>query len=205
MYDASSPGRHSSITTRSPAAPNTRRSITSFRNAIPSSYVCATATPFPAASPSALTTTGSPCVSRYCSASSYSSKTVKGAVGMPHFRRIFFMKTLDPSICAPSAVRAADEEALLREKVGQPRRQRGLGPDHGEVDPLRHREIPQSVEVIRREGDAFRAPRDTGVPGRGVDLGDERAFRDLPGQGVLAAAAADDEDRNSHSIFLRFG
>ena len=60
MNDTSSPARNSSITTRRPASPNAPRRMLVSIAACASARVAHTATPFPAARPSALTTTGAP-------------------------------------------------------------------------------------------------------------------------------------------------
>ena len=56
---SSSPSRNSSITSSAPASPKTRSAIMLSMAAVASASVSATTTPLPAASPSALTTTGS--------------------------------------------------------------------------------------------------------------------------------------------------
>ena len=84
---------------------------------------------------------------------------------MPYFRRMVFMKTLDPSICAPARSGPQTRRPSFDEQVGEPRRQRGLGADHGEVDLLRRREIPQPVEVVHRQGNALRSRATPGLPG----------------------------------------
>src|SRR5439155_1117969 len=55
---SSSPSRNSSITTRDPASPNALRSSMARTASRASAWVAATTTPFPCASPSALTTIG---------------------------------------------------------------------------------------------------------------------------------------------------
>ena len=57
----SRPDRNSSITTSAPAAPNSPSNIMAMA-ASASASVIATTTPLPAASPSALTTIGAPCL-----------------------------------------------------------------------------------------------------------------------------------------------
>ena len=69
-----------------------------------SSIVAATTTPLPNANPSALTTIGASCVSRYASALSISVKISHFAVGMPYLRIRFLEKILLASICAAYAV-----------------------------------------------------------------------------------------------------
>ena len=61
MKLASSPARNSSITIRRPASPNARPQSMSSTAASASACDCATTTPLPAASPSALTTSGAAC------------------------------------------------------------------------------------------------------------------------------------------------
>ena len=86
MKLASSPSKNSSITTRAPPAlwltpsvlSNSMKSTASWA----SCSVMATTTPFPAASPSALTTMGEPLASMYWCAASASVNVSNSAVGM---------------------------------------------------------------------------------------------------------------------------
>ena len=71
------------MTTRDPAAPNAPSTIMARTAALASSGDDATTTPLPAASPSALTTTGPGRASTNASAASTSAKAPKAAVGTP--------------------------------------------------------------------------------------------------------------------------
>ena len=69
MKLASSPSRNSSITILRPASPNARPESNSSTAASASASDCATTTPLPAASPSALITMGAPCSRTWAAAS----------------------------------------------------------------------------------------------------------------------------------------
>ena len=88
------------MSTRAPLWPNLPPCIISTTACFASSTVAATTTPLPSASPSALTTIGAPCVSRYASALSISVKVSLFAVGIPYLRIRFLEKILLASICA---------------------------------------------------------------------------------------------------------
>ena len=55
------------------------------------------------------------------------------------------------------------------------------------------------------ERDALGFLRDAGIAGRAVNLIRERARRDFPGQRVLAAAGAEDQDIHNASARYRCG
>ncbi len=100
--DASSPSRQSSIIIFSPAAPKIfLTSMLSMANS-PSSMLCATTTPLPAARPSAFITTGVPFSFKYFFALGASLKTLKSAVGKPNLFMASFAKILLPSSIASS-------------------------------------------------------------------------------------------------------
>ena len=81
--DTSGPTRHSSMTTVLPAAPKVPCRMAASTAARASSTVVATVTPLPAASPSALTTTGAPNAATAASAWSAVSQMRARAVGTP--------------------------------------------------------------------------------------------------------------------------
>ena len=95
--ETSSPIRHSSITTASPASPNARAAIIASIAASAASSVSATTTPLPAARPSAFTTTGAPRRRTNARAASASSKRSHCAVGMPAASHNSLVKALLPS------------------------------------------------------------------------------------------------------------
>mmetsp|Transcript_21548 Transcript_21548/g.47288 ORF Transcript_21548/g.47288 Transcript_21548/m.47288 type:complete len:323 (+) Transcript_21548:841-1809(+) len=118
---ASSPAMYSSITTRDPALPKT---LPTSMSSMASSAIfssMATMTPFPAASPSALTTMGAPCSFTYALAFSASSNTAYAAVSTLYLAQMSFMKALEPSSSAaallgpktlnPASLRESDRPA----------------------------------------------------------------------------------------------
>src|SRR5439155_15595304 len=80
------------------------------------------------------------------------------------------------------------------ELIGDAGHERGLGTDHDEVGGQRARKLEQTLAVLRAYGVTLAELGDTGVPRRGVNLLERRALSELPGQRVLTAAGADDED-----------
>ena len=100
--------------------------------------------------------------------------------------------------------RAEDAQAARAEHVDDAGGQRRLGADDGERDLLLLREVgaAPSRSVI---GDVLAARGSSAVPalpGATKTVCTRRRLRQLPGQRVLAAAAADDEDFHgaAHSI-----
>ena len=98
--------------------------------------------------------------------------------------------------------RPEHREAPGPQRIGDAGHQRLLRPDDDEVHVVRDREPRQPLDVVHGEVEAARVARDAGVAGRRPDLLDERALGDLPGERVLAAAAADQQDPHSfvHSL-----
>ena len=84
--------------------------------------------------------------------------------------------------------------ASAREFVHHAEHQRQFRPHDGEVGLNLVRERDHGVEALDVDRDALRLIRDAAVPGRAVDFRDPRRLPELPHQGVLASAAADDED-----------
>ena len=89
-----------------------------------------------------------------------------------------------PKTTCPRAIRS----------IGETGDERRLGADDGEVDPFAFDERRDARDIVGRHGDATRHRRDPGVAGSGKELLDQRALRQPPREGVLAAAPADDED-----------
>src|SRR5262249_52791316 len=85
-------------------------------------------------------------------------------------------------------------EAGVREAVDEPERERQLGTDDGQVDAMLAREGEEPGQVVRRDRHALRLYRDPGVPGRAPERVDARTLAELPDEGVLASAAADDQE-----------
>ncbi|OPZ68781.1 MAG: hypothetical protein BWY81_00714 [Firmicutes bacterium ADurb.Bin467] len=101
--DTSGPSRYSSMTTRLPLLPNARSSMMRRTASSASPRVSQIRTPFPSASPLALTTSGASALFRYSSAPSASSNTSNRAVGMPYFCISRFENALLASISAARA------------------------------------------------------------------------------------------------------
>ena len=96
MKLTSSPLRNSSMTMVFPAAPKLPPSMARAA-AMADSCVSQMTTPFPAAKPSALTTSGSRCALTYCSSKLPAVKVAKLAVGMRWRRRKSLVNAFDPS------------------------------------------------------------------------------------------------------------
>ena len=87
-------------------------------------------------------------------------------------------------------------DAGVAQAVDQPGHQGCLGTDHDEIDRIVLGEGDLAVQVLGADRHAFRLARDSGVAGRAKQFLAQRRGGDLPTQGVLAPAAADDQ--NSH-------
>ena len=111
------------------------------------------------------------------------------AVGTPAASMTSLAYALEPSSCAASAVGPNADDPRLDAAVDEAGDQRDLRPDDDEVDPGRgdRRRVLGARE--RR-----RLARDPRVPGRAEHLRRLRGAQQRAHDGVLAAAAADDED-----------
>ena len=129
--------------TRSPEAPNARSIMIDQTAVSASSRVLAMMTPLPAASPSALMTTGKPNSPerRAASASSDGLGDPELAGRNPVAGHEPFGVDLAGFEFGGRAGRAKDAEAARFESVDDAQRQRHLGPDDRQVDPLAGREI----------------------------------------------------------------
>ena len=78
--------------------------------------------------------------------------------------------------------------------VGDAGHERHLGTDHDEVDRERAREREQALRVLRVHRVARPETGDPRVTGRGVQLGQPRALRELPGERMLAPARPHDQN-----------
>ena len=92
------------------------------------------------------------------------------------------------------AAGAEGEDAALAQDVGDAFGEGGLGADHHEIDGVFGAEGEDLLAVEDVEGDAGRLLGDAGVAGGAPEAVAFRVLREGPGQGVLAAAAAEDED-----------
>ena len=90
--------------------------------------------------------------------------------------------------------RPEDGDALRFQPVGEAHRQRRLGPDDDEAGPFFFGEGGDALGVLG--GDGYVPPEGGGprVAGSADDVIGPRALSQLPGQGVLAPAPADDDD-----------
>ena len=95
---------------------------------------------------------------------------------------------------APRLRRAEDPDAGGSQIVGEPGDQRRLRPDDDEVDRFAPAEGDDRRMVGWIERHAFGDAADAGIARRGVELGQQRRGRQLPGQRMLAAARADEKD-----------
>jgi hypothetical protein len=90
--------------------------------------------------------------------------------------------------------RAENPETRLLESIDQPLDERRLRTDHREIGPLFARKCRHRVDVVGADRDALGQAGHARVPRRRPDLLDQRRLGDLPGERVLAPAAAHDED-----------
>src|ERR1019366_957746 len=90
--------------------------------------------------------------------------------------------------------------ASSREFVYYAQHKREFRPDDGEVrlNPVAERD--HRVEALYVDRKALRLIRDTAVARRAVDFRGAGRLPELPNQGMLASAAADDEDLHSRDI-----
>ena len=78
--------------------------------------------------------------------------------------------------------------------IGQPQRQRRLGPHHHQVDAKPNCERHLAFDVLRGQIDTFGDLRDAGIAGRAPQARQQRRLGDLPAQRMLAPATADDQN-----------
>ena len=90
--------------------------------------------------------------------------------------------------------------ASPREFVHYAEHQRQFRPHDGEVGLDLVSERDHGVEALDVDRDALRLVRDPAVARRAVDFCDPRRLPELPHQGMLASAAADDEDLHGRDI-----
>ncbi len=87
------------------------------------------------------------------------------------------------------------------EVVDEARHQRRLRAHHHEVDGLGLAAGDDRAVIGAIERDAFGFPGDARIPGRAIHAVHQRACRDLPGERMLASAAAD--KKNVHQLPCR--
>ena len=174
--ETSSPSSSSSIT----SGPSKREAARS--PASSSSCVRQTKTPLPAARPSALTTHGG------------RATDIDSAVGTPAARITSLAKLFEPSIRAAAALGPKTATPAWRSSSPTPATSGSFRAHDDEVDLERARQVEQAFAVLGAHGMARPVLGDAGVSGRRVQLREPFALRELPGECVLAAAGADDED-----------
>ena len=106
-----------------------------------------------------------------------------------------FAKTLLHSSCAAARDGPNRRRPRAAKQVGDAAVERQLGSDDGEIDALALGELRRAPSTSpawtgTQPGDSG----DAGVARRAQDLRHAGFARELPGEGMLAAAAADDED-----------
>ena len=107
------------------------------------------------------------------------------------------LRALDP---CRSGARAEHGDAAPAQLIRHTRDERRLGADHDEARADRPGELEQAVAVLGADRVALPQLRDAGIAGRGMNLVDRRAPRELPGQRMLPSAGADDEDSHGASL-----
>ena len=93
--------------------------------------------------------------------------------------------------------RSKDAKSPGTEQVDHASRQRALGSDHGQANLLLLSEICQRLDIGEIDVDQTRVTRGTAIARRNIDLLDPWALRQLPGQRMLAATAADHQNLHS--------
>src|SRR6185436_18947102 len=106
------------------------------------------------------------------------------------------LRSLEPRGCGD---RTEAPQPCAREGIDDSRDKWAFGPDDREIDPLLARETKQTRQIVGRNCDVTHARLEggAGITGRDVHLRDPRGLRHLPGERVLASAAADDEDAHA--------
>ena len=84
--------------------------------------------------------------------------------------------------------------AFRLESIGEAVAERRFGSDDGQIDPFAIDEPNHGVGVQYVDRRGGNGAGDAGVAGRADDVGDVGFVGELPGQGVLARAGAQDED-----------
>ena len=171
----------------------------------PSRASSQTVTPLPAARPSALTTTPSPsAASSRANASAGASVGERAGARHPDAGRARRSRGRTPCCSRSGPPRRVGPKTAIpaaRERVGDPAASGASGPMT--TSSAASRRATRHDRAGRRAGrPATQRTRGSAAiavaPGRDDDLVDARLGRELPGQRVLAAAAAHDEDPGRH-------
>ena len=145
-------------------------------------------TPLPAARPSALTTIGAPCVAHVGLARRRVAEAAIGGGGDAVLGAEILGEALGAFELRRRRDRAEHLDAGACEIVGEPGHQRRLRPDHHEVDAVVLAEAGDRRMVGDVERHALGERRDPGIARRAIELREQRALLELPGQRMLAAA-----------------
>ena len=120
------------------------------------------------------------------------SHTANSAVGTIAASITDLAKVFDPSSCAAAPARPERGDAGVLQAVDEAADQRRLRPHHDQVGGQRARQLGQALVVadghIVQRGDV----PDPGVPGRGVQLAQQRRARQPPRECVLAPAGSNE-------------
>ena len=199
--ESSSPSRNSSSTSvvsRAPVSVPSKRPPAA-RKA--SAVVRQMMTPLPAARPSALTTTGREKRGSSSATSSRSVQAACAAVGMS-CRRI---KSLGEGLRGfkhrGGLCGAENAQTVGLEAIGEAEGKRDFRADDDQGGALGQGERNDGVRIRDRNGDAAAEVGDAGVAGKAEEV-DVGGAAKGPGKGVLAAAAADQEDLHGMRVWL---
>src|SRR5712664_1531285 len=205
--DSSSPSRNASTTISLPASPRDPASIAR-TTAAASARVSHTTAPLPAASPEAFTTSGSAWLAMWSSAtfvelapaldhiaSHAEPLDERGARGGWYSRAAhdFFgicLRRLEPG---RRGRRSEHRAPFVAQAIGQPRGERCFGTDDGEIDIVASDRRNDIVDGGRGDREVGAETGGPGVPGSGKNNGVGGVALQSPTQGVLAAAASDDQ------------
>ena len=96
--------------------------------------------------------------------------------------------------------RPEDRDARRTQHVGDSADERRLRPDHHEVDVERMREREQPLRVLGANRMALGEPRDARASRGGMEIGQGRGLRELPGKRMLTPARTDQERTHRTSL-----
>ena len=129
--------------------------------------------------------------------------------GLPSFRTRCRAPRSPPGIIRHPGrlpTRPEDGDPVAAQLVRDPRNERRLGADHGEVGAEVPREAEQRLPVLGPDGMAVAEPRDAGIARRGVQRRQPRRLGELPRERVLAPARPDQEHLHGGRVYvLAFG
>ena len=158
-----------------------------------SARVVAMVTPLPAASPSALTTIGSFCRGEIRLGAGGVREAAIGRGRNAELGAQILGESLRAFELRRRLLRPEALDSRRREIIYQTGDQRRFRPDDDEIDRVVRAEADDGSMVGDGERDALGDLRNSAVPGRTIELGQQRAGAQLPGERMLAAAGADEE------------